>query len=384
MSVPPSSEVLLIGSDPSQARPGGVITHMRFLKGLPCFDGAALFDVGSLHGTAALSGRFALLRILRNVLALRRLCVRKAFTTILINQPIATPALVKLFLVLIAIPQPHQKRVWAFYHGGRFENIGLFRFKAFRTLCRPLMKRANAHFFLSSVEKKGFTDLFPALPAYRFSNYSEFDSPLEPLERGTRTFELLFVGRIAAVKGVFDLVDAVGLLTHRMDREIHCTFVGSGPDAEKLEAYVQARGLSDRITLFPFLSGTDLERRYQSADAFVLPTRHPEGFPYVVIEAMRAGLPIVSTPEGVLQDLISDGVNGFLIRPDSPEEIADAVRKMVDDPLRNRISESNSALFVAQLTRSCGLRYYQRLLDGGPSSVETLFGVGDTEESCRR
>ena len=78
-----------------------------------------------------------------------------------------------------------------------------------------------------------------------------------------------------------------------------------------------------------------------AADIFVLPSLS-EGFPMVILEAMASGLPIVTTKVGGLPEIVLDGENGFIARPEDPEEIARKVQLLLEDnDLRARMAQNN-------------------------------------------
>jgi glycosyltransferase involved in cell wall biosynthesis len=77
---------------------------------------------------------------------------------------------------------------------------------------------------------------------------------------------------------------------------------------------------------------------YRDYDIFVLPTRPGEGIPRVLLEAMAAGLPIVTTRVSGITSLITDEENGLLVHDASPEQLTKAVKKLIDTPtLRQRL-----------------------------------------------
>jgi glycosyltransferase involved in cell wall biosynthesis len=83
----------------------------------------------------------------------------------------------------------------------------------------------------------------------------------------------------------------------------------------------------------------DVAPLFQVADALVFPTSY-EAFPLVALEAAASGLPILATPVNGVRELVSDGVNGFLISAD-PRDIAGRLRMLAEDPaLRERLGQA--------------------------------------------
>ncbi len=97
---------------------------------------------------------------------------------------------------------------------------------------------------------------------------------------------------------------------------------------EELQAMVQDLGLSD---IFYFVGGlTDLHKHLRASDIFVLPSRS-EGFSNAIIEAMAASLPVVATDVGGNPEAVQSGVTGFIVPPENPEALANAIGSLLAD-----------------------------------------------------
>lgn len=105
--------------------------------------------------------------------------------------------------------------------------------------------------------------------------------------------------------------------------------VGDGPLRGELEAHVRDAGLQARVRFL----GTcdDVPRLLGGLDAVVLASRTIENLPYSVLEAMAAGLPVVSTSVGALPELVDDGVTGWLVPPGSPAALGERLGRLVTD-----------------------------------------------------
>jgi len=157
---------------------------------------------------------------------------------------------------------------------------------------------------------------------------SAFGSVTEP-----RRFRLLAVGRLAPEKGFDRLIDAFSLIAARQpawDLEIH----GEGGQRELLETRIAERGLTDRIRLVGWTQ--PILPALQAADLFVLSSLY-EGFPSALLEAMAAGLACVATdcPSGP-REIIRAGVDGVLVPPDGPAELAAGLERLMSDAAERR------------------------------------------------
>lgn len=141
---------------------------------------------------------------------------------------------------------------------------------------------------------------------------------------------LLFVGRLAAVKGVPILLEAVKRL--RQDHpEVTLTLIGDGPERPQLEAEAKALGLADGVAFLGYKSQSDVAEALQHTDALVLPS-FAEGVPVVLMEAMAAALPVVTTQIAGIPELVQDGVSGHLVPPGNVDALTAALAVVLGDP----------------------------------------------------
>ncbi|HET7048941.1 MAG TPA: glycosyltransferase family 4 protein [Solirubrobacteraceae bacterium] len=164
----------------------------------------------------------------------------------------------------------------------------------------------------------------------------------QALDDGARTarpngaMRMLGVGRLVAKKGFDTFVDACAALQSD-GVPFEATIAGpDGPYGRVVRELIVARGLEDRIHLAGAMSQDELLSEYVRADAFCLPCRivgsDRDGIPNVLVEAMAAGTPVVSTCISGIPELIKPGVNGLLVPPDDPVALAGALRTLHTDP----------------------------------------------------
>jgi glycosyltransferase involved in cell wall biosynthesis len=99
---------------------------------------------------------------------------------------------------------------------------------------------------------------------------------------------------------------------------------------ESLHATIGRMGLDEDVRLVGLVDAADL---YAACDLIVHPALHPEGFGRVMAEAQLAGVPVIATSIGAACELIDDGRSGLLVRPDDATALADAVQRVLDDPI---------------------------------------------------
>lgn len=150
---------------------------------------------------------------------------------------------------------------------------------------------------------------------------------------------ILFIGRLAAVKGVVLLLDAVSALQRRHP-DLSQMLVGDGPEGDVLREQASARGLSQTVRFAGQLDENAVADALAGADMLVLPS-FAEGVPVVLMEAMASRLPVVATRVGGVAELVEDGVSGILVPPGDVEALIAAMDRLLGDPaLRRRMGEA--------------------------------------------
>jgi glycosyltransferase involved in cell wall biosynthesis len=181
--------------------------------------------------------------------------------------------------------------------------------------------------------------------------------------------EIVCVARFDYTKGVDVLLHAWGrMMREAAGRHVHLKprllLAGDGPIRPQLERIVEELGIRDSVEFLGLR--TDVVDLLQKSWGFVLPSRW-EGMPNALLEAMACGLPCVATRVSGSEDIITDGVNGLLVEPERPAELAQALYRIVEDTdLAQRLGSEARAAIVGeyQLTNVTQqlIGLYRRLL----------------------
>ena len=161
---------------------------------------------------------------------------------------------------------------------------------------------------------------------------------------GNGTLRVLGVGRLVAKKGFDVLVDACALLQER-GVPFEALIVGQDDKhGDAIRTHVRALGLEDKIRLPGAMGPPELLDQYRRASALCMPCRllpdDRDGIPNVLVEAMAAGTPVVATAVSGIPELVTDGVNGLLVEPEQPGQLADALVQLhADTELAHRLSQ---------------------------------------------
>jgi colanic acid/amylovoran biosynthesis glycosyltransferase len=153
---------------------------------------------------------------------------------------------------------------------------------------------------------------------------------------------LLFVGRLAAAKGLPILLESLAIL-QQVHPDILLTVVGDGPDRQQLEQTTAQLKLNRNVKFVGYKSQVEVREYLQKTDVFVM-SSFAEGIPVVLMEAMAAGVPVVATQIAGISELVEDSVNGYLIPPADPTSLAGCVDKLLSDyQLRARFGKAGRA-----------------------------------------
>lgn len=148
---------------------------------------------------------------------------------------------------------------------------------------------------------------------------------------GAEPARLVMVARFEAQKDHATLLRALAGLTHRPGWSL--ALVGDGPGAAAARAAVAQLGLAGRVDFVGAVD--DAAPHLAAAQAFVLATRW-EGFPRSILEAMRAGLPVVATRVAGVAEAVAHGETGLLVERGDVAGLASAIGALLDDPARRR------------------------------------------------
>jgi glycosyltransferase involved in cell wall biosynthesis len=163
--------------------------------------------------------------------------------------------------------------------------------------------------------------------------------------------QLLFVSNLIVSKGVFQLLEACQILKRR-GLLFHCDFVGEIGDVSKnkFASKVKELGLNEFIKYLGPKYGIEKNNIYTDADIFVLPT-HFETFGIVILEAMMHKLPVISTFEGAIPEIVKNGITGFLVHPNNVIELADKLEELIKNPmLRQKMGREGQNRFMKKFT----------------------------------
>jgi len=201
-------------------------------------------------------------------------------------------------------------------------------------------------------------------------HFSREMTPLEQFCDGK--LNILFVGRMEKRKGFKYLLGAY----EKVKRELpQCRLIVVGPEDRSYRKYQRLaakRNLKD-VVFAGYVSYEDLPRYYKSADIFCSPATGWESFGLVLLEAMAAGKPTVASDIAGYAAVISDGVDGLLVKPRDEKALASAILQLLQDgSLRERMGEMgkvNVGDYSWERVAQQVMNYYQELLKGSSGVI---------------
>lgn len=220
----------------------------------------------------------------------------------------------------------------------------------------PWLRRlANAVAMTSHHETRHLKGIIPAKRLHVFhkgirpENVPCKSEPFTP--PNNRPLRLGFVGTLEERKGLHVLVEAVRLLSER-GLEVEIEVIGEDPGGaqtyrKRIEARLDETGLRAHFHLRGRLANA--REYYQHFDLFVLPTQW-DCFPRVVMEAMLAHCPVITTDAGSNPELLAHGQHGHLVPPDNPEALANTIAHALEHP------EETAAM--AEAARQCLVEHF--------------------------
>lgn len=215
-------------------------------------------------------------------------------------------------------------------HGGDVVSLNKGIVRRLKIRC---LKRAKRVTVVSEYSKKKIQELVPGIQADVISmgvNTKQFGVQYRMPDyfgQGNRKV-ILFVGRLVEIKGVTYLIEAMKNI------EAMLVIVGDGPLRNELER--QAAEMKDKVLFLGAKTHEELKVIYASADIFVAPSITidngvQEGVPTVIMEAMASGLAVIASNSGGIPAVIHNRENGLLCKERNSKELAESIRKLIED-----------------------------------------------------
>lgn len=244
-------------------------------------------------------------------------------------------------IIYVFISKLYRKKTIFHIHGGEF-NLFYNRSLLNKYLITTILNTVDMIIVLSNrwnidikekTKNKNIKTLFNPINTLKFSSQSN------NIRKSKATNNVIYLSKLSSKKGVFDLLRTIPSVIKKISsaKFIIC---GNGM-IDECRRICEEKNISHSVEICGWVSGQEKIKLICNSDVFVLPSYY-ECLPVAIIEAMAAGLPIISTCVGGIPDIVEDGINGFLIQPGDIQALSDRIIKLLEDrQLRNKMCELN-------------------------------------------
>lgn len=331
--------VLILSPDPS--RQGGVRDFVEtFKRHLGSAVEAESFIVG--RGAGVFSGVAGMF-----LDALRLLFSGAAKKDVVHLNPSLNRAIVREALAMLALRLIGARHVLVFIHGWDLTWEKRIDGSAFwQWVFRRVYGRAACIVVLAERFKNKLVDWGIEAARIRvmstFFEGAQFDG-LQRFRDDDREVQLLFLSRFVRAKGGYEVIEAFSRLLPKYPG-LRLICAGDGPDAAGMKALVAALGIVDKVSFPGFVRGNAKAQLLLDSDVFAFPTYYGEGCPVSLLEAMAAGLPVLTADAGGIPDIFEDGQNGVLLRQVNVDTVESGLLRLLgDETMRRAIGLHNRA-----------------------------------------
>jgi glycosyltransferase involved in cell wall biosynthesis len=255
----------------------------------------------------------------------------------------------------VVLSKLFRKKVVLHLRGGYFREFYDSSGDIMRYIIRKTLKKVDRMIVLGNALKKMFNGLVPKEKLSVVPNGVDIDfGGVETYNAGKTGVKVLFLSNFIRTKGFWDVLLSVKEVIKHHDN-IQYVFAGSWVDEGervKCEEFLRNEQLSDYVEFMGTVTGREKMELFADADIFVFPTfYHAEGHPWAIVEAMAAGLPIISTAQGAITESVVDGENGFIVEKQNPGQVAEKIIALADNPaLCKRMGEESRRLYLENFT----------------------------------
>lgn len=269
--------------------------------------------------------------------------------------------------VFIVLSKLFRRKVVCHLRGGNWSNWLAGTSALTKWYVRKVHSMVDGQIVLGKTLRALFADILPGDRIFVVPNGKDVECAHQP--RSGSLVRLTYLANMIRTKGVLDVLYAVPLVVERCPHAEFC-FGGAWEDMDlrrEIETFL-ATHPSLPIRWVGTVTGQQKYDLLSDSDIFLFPTYYPpEGHPWVIVEAMAAGLPIIATDQGAIRESVIDGQNGYLIEKRNPAMLAEQAIKLIEDgPLRHRMGTASRELYEDNFTEA---RMVERLGDAFCSVV---------------
>ena len=239
-------------------------------------------------------------------------------------------------LIFIIISSFFSKKIILHIHPSYFYTF-IMNFKGLKKrFILYFLNKIDCYVVLTHEMKENIIKLFPQKKVFVIRNPINFELMENKYNIARDNNRLLFLGWYLKIKGVFDLIDAVQILTKEgcdVKLDLYGTY-----NINRLKNYVKQKEILDRVNVNGWIGDKEKLKALYNSTALILPS-YSEGIPNVIIEAMATKTPIIATAVGGLKEILIDRYNALIVKPKNPNDLSKKILEALKNKqLREKIS----------------------------------------------
>ncbi len=317
-------------------------------------------------------GKWSIGKMFRNLaiyFRMLRIILSKKPSLVLIPISQSTVGYLKDFF-FIAIARLSGRKVLVQLRGSNFQNWLSNTSSVVRGFVIWSLRLCQGVIVLGKNLKPLFYNIFDENRIFVVPNGGNYDLTFS-VKRNVQ-LRILYLGNLQASKGIEDVIYAISMLSEKYSNNFHLDVVGNWRSEQTRRLCMQiVEEKNLPVSFHPPASGADKMKFLSAADIFVFAPRAPEGHPWVIVEAMAAGLPIISTDRGAIVESVHDGENGFIVQAENPAAIAAKLEILLNHPeMRETMGRKSRILYEDNFTEE---KMVQRL----SSTFEAVLNEGN-------
>ncbi len=184
-------------------------------------------------------------------------------------------------------------------------------------------------------------------------NGGDYVIPNRTLHDSSNT-QILYLGNLQSSKGIEDVIESILLLPTEIKNRVSVNVLGGWRDEQTKKHCLDKINQNNLpITIHSPDKSEQKLQMMSNSDIFVFPPRAPEGHPWVIVEAMAAGLPIISTDRGAIVESVKHDENGFIVPLSDPQAIANHIQELINFPeKRQRMGQNSRKHYLTNFTEA--------------------------------
>jgi glycosyltransferase involved in cell wall biosynthesis len=235
---------------------------------------------------------------------------------------------------------------------------------------RRIHRYIDAQIVLGDCLRPMYRGLIDESRVHVVPNGGDYSFSEEDGVKGNRA-KVLYLANFIPTKGIIEFVNAAKMIVATRS-DVDFVAAGTFQDAETESwLFEQAKSMGDRFRVFQNVAGKDKADLLLSSDIFVFPTYYKyEGHPWVLIEAMAAGLPIITTDHAAISETVVNGDNGHLVPKRDAAAVAAAIDLLLNDAdLRKQMGLRSREIYSKKFTKDAFISGLSRVFDTVAKSV---------------